>query len=104
MKNGDWPRGYHHLTGDERCQIHTLKESGDSNAAIARRLGCAPSTIGGELARNSGRRGYRFKQADRLATERRSAASGQPRKMILERWGEVEEKLAVEPGADLGAP
>ena len=52
------------------------------------------------LTRNAGRRGYR--QAHRLATERRSAA--RPRKMTPELWREVEEKLALQWSPDLGAP
>ena len=47
--------------------------------AIARRLGRAPSTISRELIRNASQCDYDFEQADRLATERRSAASAQPR-------------------------
>ena len=27
------PEGYRHLIGNERCQIHALKEDGESNAA-----------------------------------------------------------------------
>ena len=82
---------YHHLTCDERCQIDMMKESGE--AAIARRRGRNPSTISRELTRNAsqhdpssgkptrdaGQRDYDFAQADRLAAERRSAASAQPR-------------------------
>ena len=60
------PKGYHRLTGRERC--HALKQSGESNAR--KQLGRDRATIG--LTRNAGRRGYR--QAQRLATERRSVA------------------------------
>ena len=89
FKNGDWAKAYHHLTLDERCHIDMMKESGE--AAIARRLGRDPSTISCELTRNASRRApreptrdadrrdYDFAQADRLAAERRSAASAQPR-------------------------
>ncbi len=111
FKNGDWAKAYHHLTHDERCQIGMMKESGE--AAIARRLGRNPSSR--ELTRNAsrrdpssrapssreptrdaGQRDYDFAQADRLAAERRSAASAQPRKMTSEWWGEVDEKLALQ--------
>ena len=40
-----------------------------------KQLGRDRATIGRKLTRNAGRRGYRFRQAHRLATERRSAAS-----------------------------
>ena len=84
------PESY--LTRDERCQIHMWKESGESKAGIARRLGRHP--IGRELSRNADEDSYDFKRADRLATER--LASEQPRKMTSERWGEVDEKLALQ--------
>ena len=84
--------GYHHLTGDERCQIHTL--SGESKAGIARRLGRHPA--GRELSRNADEDSYDFKKADRLATGCRGAASKRPRKMTPDRWREVEEKLALQ--------
>ena len=76
------------------CQIHMWKESGESKAGIARRLGRHP--IGRELSRNADEDSYDFKRADRLATERRRMASEQPRKMTSERWGEVDEKLALQ--------
>jgi len=75
---------------------------------IADKLGFHKSTIGREIARNSGLRGYRPKQADRLARERESAKHG-PYKlnpvlmsMIIERleqkWSpeQVSNRLRVE--------
>ena len=57
------PEGYLHLTCEQRCQIYALLQSGHSQAHIARKIGVDPSTISRELVRNSGARGYRFKQA-----------------------------------------
>ena len=89
-------KGYHHLTPELRCQIVALKDSGKSNHAIAKQLKRAPSTISRELRRNSVQSVYDAGKAGQMAAERRSAASGQPRKMTAERWGEVETKLALQ--------
>ncbi len=68
-------KGYRHLSYEERGQIHALKRRGDSIRAIARQLDRSPSTISREVQRNSGGRGYRYKQADQLARVRRQKAS-----------------------------
>ena len=65
--------GYKHLAVDERYQIHAMFKAGFSKAEIAKELNRHPSTIGREMTRNTGLRGYRPKQAHRLAEERRSA-------------------------------
>ena len=75
------PEGYLHLTCEQRCQIYALLQSGHSQAHIARKIGVDPSTISRELVRNSGARGYRFKQAHEKASQRRKEASDKPRKM-----------------------
>ena len=88
------PVGYHHLTYEERCQIYALKQRGDSQTQIAVQLRVSKSTVSREIRRNSGRRGYRYKQAEAYAKDRRKAASKRPRKMqgsvvayILEKLG-----------------
>ena len=90
------PKGYRHLTDRERFQIYTLKRSGESNAR--KQLGRDRATTG--LTRNAGWRGYR--QAHRMATERRSAA--RPRKMTPVARSRGKAGSAVESGADLGTP
>ena len=69
-----------HLTFEERGFLYRLKKKGKSNSEIAELMGRHRSTIGRELNRNSGQRGYRPKQAQRLAEERR-LASRRPHKM-----------------------
>ena len=69
-----------HLTFEERGFLYRLKKKGKSNAEIAELMGRHRSTIGRELSRNTGQRGYRPKQAQRLANERR-LASRPPHKM-----------------------
>ena len=88
--------GYDHLSYEERCQIHALSKRGDSLREIARQLVRSPSTISREVRRNSGRRGYRFQQANRFAIERRRKASLRPRKMTEALWALVREKLALQ--------
>lgn len=62
---------YTQLTREERYQISALKAVGQSKTEIAKVLGRHKSTIGREMTRNCGLRGYRPKQADRLAANRR---------------------------------
>lgn len=69
-----------HLTFEERGFLYRSKKKGKSNTEIAELMGRHPSTIGRELKRNAGQRGYRPKQAQRLAEERR-LASRRPHKM-----------------------
>ena len=68
-------RNYQQLAYDQRCQIWALKKSGKSQRGIAHLLGVNQSTISRELARNSGQRGYRYKQAQHKADTRRKEAS-----------------------------
>ena len=75
------PNGYHHVTRDIRCQIYALKATGASMRKIAGMVGCHVSTISREINRNTGGRGYRYKQADDKAVERRSMASSTPKKL-----------------------
>jgi len=42
-----------HLQREERGAIQHLKRQGLSNRAIARAIGCSPSTVGYELARGT---------------------------------------------------
>jgi len=86
---------YTHLAPRERFLIHKLLQEGYSLRKIARTLGGGRnhSTISREIKRNSGKRGYRDKQADKKAKRRRREASSVPRKMTPERWAMVEDRL-----------
>ena len=90
------PEGYLHLTCEQRCQIYALLQSGHSQAHIARQIGVDPSTISRELVRNTGARGYRFKQAHEKASQRREEVSDKPRKMTPDLVELIEEKLTQE--------
>lgn len=87
------PKGYHHLDRDQRCQLCALRERGDSLTAIAQILGIHRSSIGRELKRNKGKRGYRYKQADEKAKQRRNAACREKKKMSFMTIAIIEEKF-----------
>lgn len=65
---------YTQLTEYERYQIYSLKKAGHTQKEIAFLLDRNPSTISREIRRNSGLRGYRPAQAQRLSDTRRVEA------------------------------
>jgi IS30 family transposase len=62
---------YKHLTQEKRYHISALRKTGISQAEIARTVGCHASSISREFLRNTGKRGYRPKQAELLAQSRK---------------------------------
>ncbi|MSP03688.1 MAG: IS30 family transposase [Acetobacteraceae bacterium] len=64
---------YSHLSQEERYQIYALLNAGQPPGEIAVILGRHKSTIGRELSRNSGLRGYSPQHAERLAQARSQA-------------------------------
>jgi IS30 family transposase len=85
-------RTYKQLTYEQRCQIEALNRSGITQKAMADLTGVSQSCISREISRNSGERGYRHKQAQSKAEERRSATA-KPHKMNAELIDEIEDKL-----------
>jgi transposase, IS30 family len=79
---------YQQLTREQRYQIYALKKAGHNRTQMAAILGVHKSTIGRELSRNSGQRGYRPKQAQELATARQQAAH-RPR-ILAATWALIE--------------
>ena len=67
-------REYIQLTDIQRYQISALLNIGHSNTGIAQTIGVHQSTIGREIKRNRGQKGYRPKQAHQIAMERRAKA------------------------------
>lgn len=85
---------YTHLTASERYHINLLTRDGFGPTYIARSLGRDKGTVSREIKRNSGQRGYRHKQAQIKAQERRAAI---PKQQLNEfAWGYVEHLLAQE--------
>ncbi|MPV87012.1 IS30 family transposase [Ostreibacterium oceani] len=68
---------YTHLTDYERYHIFILRKSKISLSEIARKLGRDKSTISREIQRNTGKRGYRPKQANHLAQGRKRKGNQQ---------------------------
>lgn len=62
---------YNHRTREERCSIEQMRKAGYQQNQIAKLLGRSEGTISRMVRRNIGARGYRLKQADELANQRR---------------------------------
>ena len=73
------PKGYHHLTYDQRCQIYALLKRKITQIQIAQDLKISQSTISKELSRNKGRRGYRYKQAHQKSVIRNRTSRFRPK-------------------------
>lgn len=86
---------YNQLTYEQRCQISVLNKSGLSQRAVSEAIGVNQSTISRELTRNTGERGYRHKQAQERAKQRRKEAV-KPTKMTPVMIGIIESKLRLE--------
>ena len=86
-------REYRQLTEEDRIEIYAMKQAGKEQKKMATELGVHPSTISRELGRNTGLRGYRPKQAQQKALQRRFNAC-KAIKMTPETIGYIECKLA----------
>jgi len=87
------PVAYKRLSDERRIQIETLLRQGLTRAEIARAIGCHPSTISRELARNKSQRGYRHGKAQRKADRRANEKAAARRKLTPEIWQDAKEKL-----------
>ena len=83
---------YTHLTQNERYQISILDKAGHGQSAIARLMDRHKTTIGRELQRNRGKRGYRPRQAHEFSLERKQACQNGPR-VAAQTWRVVESRL-----------
>lgn len=83
------------LTYEQRCQIYALIKSDFSQRKIAEIINVNQSTISRELKRNTGERGYRYKQAQKLSVDRRRNAC-KPSKMTNELISIIEAKIRLE--------
>ena len=86
-------RTYKQLTQAQRYQIYVLMKMGHDQTQIAEVIGTHKSTVSRELNRNRGQRGYRPKQAHRLAMSRRK--KGQCR-IQSETWALIETKIRLD--------
>ncbi len=83
---------YNRVTSEERRLIYQWKQEGFSLRKIAELLSRAPSSISRELKRNTGKRGYRPRQAQALADAR--AKRPGPRRFTETVRQDAEAKLA----------
>lgn len=65
---------YLHLTQEQRYQIYALRKVKWTKKAIAEEIGTSQSTISREIKRNSGLRGYRPQQAQKISEDRKKNA------------------------------
>ncbi len=61
---------YNHLTVEQRYTIDVLLQQKKSRKEIAETIRVSESTLSREIKRNSGQRGYHYKQAHKKATDR----------------------------------
>jgi transposase, IS30 family len=90
------PKGYHHLTRDQRCQLYTLKGKGESTKNIAVTLGVHRSALYREFQRNTGQRGYRYQQAQEKASARKKCSAQNNLKMTPELITTIDVKLRLQ--------
>ena len=79
---------YQHLSQTERYQIYILMKDGKTQSQIATLMDRHKSTISREIARNTGNRGYRPKQAC-LLVEERSLGSRNAAQINPKDWGKA---------------
>ncbi|MDP0588722.1 MAG: helix-turn-helix domain-containing protein [Candidatus Endonucleobacter bathymodioli] len=86
---------YQQLTYEQRCQISALKNRGCTQREVSEIIGVSQPTVSRELARNTGDRSYRHKQAQTKAIQRRQTAV-KPTKMTPAMIIVIEAKLRIE--------
>lgn len=86
---------YTHLTQNERYQIYILSSAGHKQNEIAELLNRHPSTIGRELARNRGLRGYRPLQAQQRSVARSGNSRNAPR-IAPAVWAAAREQILLQ--------
>jgi len=82
---------YKQLTQEQRYLIYELLKMRINQTQIAKIIGVHKSTISRELKRNTGKRGYRYKQAQRMAEKRKNKAR---KRITPEDWLIIERYLS----------
>ena len=81
-------KSYTQLTDEDRIELYALRKAGKTVIDISAVMGRHPSTLYRELSRNTGKRGYRPKQAQERAENRREAA-------VYRKWNDDIEAYVV---------
>jgi IS30 family transposase len=77
------PKGYKHLTYEQRCQISALLQSKISQKHIATTLGISTSQVSRELKRNANKNGhYNHSHANYKAIKRKRNSALNPKKIV----------------------
>ena len=84
---------YKQLTCEQRYQIYALLKMGQTQKEIAKVIQRNKGTISRELKRNTGKRGYRPKQAHENALNRRNHTRD---RIQMETWELVNEKIRLD--------
>lgn len=88
-------QNYSQLTDSERNQLYALRKAKIPMTDISKQLSRSRTTLYNELARNTGGRGYRPRQAQQFAEQRR-VEKVQPLKMIPEVIAYIKAKLRLQ--------
>lgn len=83
---------YKQLTQEQRYQIYAFMKAGFTQKQIALQIRVHPATVSRELRRNRGLRGYRPRQAQFLAANRKRAR--QKKRISPQTWKTVEYHLS----------
>lgn len=85
---------YKRLSQSDRATIYRLRKLGKNQKEVAVAIGFSESTVSRELARNTGAKGYRPKQAGEL-TAARKVTQRPPKKIVGELADELERLLRI---------
>ena len=86
---------YHHITSEQRYTIDVLLRQKKSRKEIAQTIGVSESALCREIKRNSGQRGYHYKQAQAKAADRQRRLQNY-RNLTLELRKFIREKMTQE--------
>ncbi len=89
-------RTYRRIAYEDRCQMYALRKAGKTQVEIGQALRVSQGTVSRELSRNTGRRGYRFQQAQHMAQGRQKQGRHTPRKLTGRVRRTIARKLRAE--------
>jgi IS30 family transposase len=88
-------KNHRHLCREDREVIYRMNQEGKIQQEIARVIGFSQSTVSKELSRNRGQRGYRPKQADAKAAERKGNKQARSKTIVGNIKDAIEDRLAI---------
>ena len=91
---------YHRLCAEKRKVIYNMRQANFSQEAIGAAIGVSQPTVSKELRRNRGKKGYRPKQAERIAKTRQKQKRTREKVIIGEVKVQVDSRLLVKHSPD----